>query len=75
MWDEAWSYDLICRDEDSILGKLDWEDFLRMKEAQPLSAMKIYSRIMKHLQYQLIYNLKNNDDYYQQYMKKNFDVL
>ena len=35
MWDEAWTYDVICRDEDSVLAKLDWEDFLKMKEAQP----------------------------------------
>ena len=32
MWDEVWSYDLICRDEDSILTRLDYEDFLKMKE-------------------------------------------
>ena len=35
MWDEAWTYDVICRDGDSVLAKLDWEDFLKMKEAQP----------------------------------------
>ena len=62
--------DLIAKTDDTVIGRIDWEQFVEMKEQNAPSAIKFYNKIMRHKSYQLIYEKKNNTRYFTDRMEK-----
>jgi hypothetical protein len=64
MKDDYWDFDLICKEENSIIGKFDYKQFCDLKDSQAAAAIKIYNRIIRHMSYELLYKKKNDPDYF-----------
>ena len=67
---DRWDMDIICEDDGSIIGKIDYDTFVELKETQAASAIKFYNRLMRHKSYELIYEKKNNEEYFVDRMEK-----
>jgi len=67
---DAWGMDLICRHDDSVLGRIDYDSFLQLKETQTATAMRLHNRILRHMAFELIYEKKNNIEYYHEHLER-----
>ena len=59
--DDKWGVDLICQgieQEETLVAKLDYGAFLKLKEQQPVSAAKLRNRVMRQIVADLIYERK-----------------
>lgn len=75
MKDDYWDFDLICKEENSIIGKFDYKQFCDLKDSQAAAAIKIYNRIIRHMSYELLYKKKNDPDYFSQRMMDTYNDL
>ena len=66
--DDRWELDIICKDENSVIAKLDYDSYCNMRESSPASAIKLYNRVVRNLTYKMIYDKKNNAEYYSKRM-------
>lgn len=69
-----WDIDLICQ-QDGIIAKFTHESFEALKFNQAQSCSRIYNRIIRHRLMQLIYERKNNKEYFTDHMKPEIDKL
>lgn len=72
---DRWDIDLIAQDHDCIIGKLDFSAYEALKEAQPAAAAKIYNRIIRHKTFELIYQRKNDIEYYHEHLERQMDGM
>lgn len=72
---DRWDIDLISRADDGVIGKIQYNSYLHLQETQPSTAAHFYNRIIRHLTYELIYQRKNDDEFYDTYMGRKIDVL
>ena len=61
--DDYWNFDLVCQ-EDGIICKYEYEAFAAIKYSNASASSKIYNRIMRHKLYSLLYDKKNNEEYF-----------
>ena len=47
MFDDAWGVDLIAQAPDTVVAKFDFDSYNKLKETQPVSAIKINNRVMR----------------------------
>ena len=47
MFDDQWGIDLICQAPDTVVAKFDIDSYNKLKEQQPVSAIKINNRVMR----------------------------
>lgn len=75
MHDDAWDLDLISKSDDGIIAKISYDSYLQLKISQPATAVRFYNRIIRHMSYELIYDRKNNAEYYDDHMEKQIQGL
>jgi hypothetical protein len=61
--DDYWPFDLICQ-EAGIICKYEYDSFATIKYSNAQTSSKIYNRIVRHKVYSLLYEKKNNTEYY-----------
>jgi len=61
--DDYWNIDLICS-EDGIIGRYEYDSFDAIKYNNAATASKIYNRVIRFKCYQMLYNYKNNKEYF-----------
>lgn len=67
---DKWTMDVICKTEDTVVGKIDYESFLELRENYPAGAIQFYNRLLRHKAYALIYEKKNNKEYFTDQMEQ-----
>lgn len=44
---DYWEMDLICREENSLIAKYDYDSFCNLRETNTLTAVRLYNRIIR----------------------------
>lgn len=63
--------DLICREENSLIAKYDYDSFCGLRETNTLTAVRFYNRVIRQLSYKAIAKHKS-DQYFSDRLSDNF---
>ena len=72
---DAWDFDLIAKSDDCVICKYTTAQFQKLKQEYPLGAIRLTNRVYRQMTYDLIYQKKNDIEYYHTHLKATMEGL